>query len=204
MESPPLTVEWASAQRALPGQRVSGDCTEIVPFPGGVLVAVVDGVGHGDDAAAAARTAAATLRAHAGRSSITLIRHCHDALRQTRGAVITVAIVRPAEGVIEWLGIGNVEGLLVRAEPGANPAAEPVLLRNGVVGYQLPALISTVLPVARGDVLVLTTDGITSDFSGSINMRHSPQQIADRILGQFFKGTDDATVVVARYLGNAR
>jgi hypothetical protein len=32
----------------------------------------------------------------------------------------------------------------------------------------------------------------------------SPQQIADRILKRHFKGTDDALVLVARYVGRGR
>ena len=62
-----------------------------------------------------------------------------------------------------WLGVGNVEGVLIRADTRATPAAESVLLRGGVVGYQLPALQASVVPVSRGDLLILATDGIRKE-----------------------------------------
>jgi hypothetical protein len=199
---PTRLIDWGVAQRALPGENVSGDHYLVKAFAGGVLVAVVDGVGHGDEATAAAKTATATLSVHAGDSAIALMRRCHEALRLTRGVVMTVVTFLAGEGVVNWLGVGNVEGLLLRAETKANPPSEPVLLRSGFVGYQLPALVASVLPVARGDLLVLTSDGIRSDFSKAINPKQPPQAIADCILAQHFKGTDDVIVVVARYLGN--
>jgi len=63
-ERPPM-VEWAVGARALEGEPVSGDLHVVTPFPGGVLVAVMDGLGHGTEAAAAAEAAAEILRDHA-------------------------------------------------------------------------------------------------------------------------------------------
>jgi hypothetical protein len=50
-------IEWDVAMRALAGQVVSGDQYLGKPFVNGVLVAVIDGLGHGEDAAAAANLA---------------------------------------------------------------------------------------------------------------------------------------------------
>jgi hypothetical protein len=49
-------------------------------------------------------------------------------------------------------------------------------------------------------VLVLATDGIRHDFVANLNPG-PPQAMADRILHQYAKGTDDALVLVAQYLG---
>ena len=51
-------IEWGVASRALPGQPTSGDLNVVKSFPDGVLVAALDGVGHGEQAATAARIAA--------------------------------------------------------------------------------------------------------------------------------------------------
>ncbi len=100
-----------------------------------------------------------------------------------------------------WLGVGNVEGFLLRAAP--NSPRESVLLRGGVIGYQLPPLRATVLSLARGDTLVLATDGIKSTFADNLNLADPPQQIADRILARCNKDIDDALVLVVHYLGGA-
>jgi len=53
------------ASRPLPGEVVCGDRHLIKPTTDGVLAAVVDGLGHGDEATAAAKTAIAVLESHA-------------------------------------------------------------------------------------------------------------------------------------------
>jgi hypothetical protein len=55
----------------------------------------------------------------------------------------------------------------------------------------------------RGDTLVFATDGVRREFTQRLALGDGPQQLADRILGQYAKGTDDALVLVARYVGEA-
>ncbi|HKS38583.1 MAG TPA: SpoIIE family protein phosphatase [Verrucomicrobiae bacterium] len=201
MQQPERAIDWSFASRPLPGEKVSGDLHVVHPFTQGVLVAVVDGLGHGQEATAAARTAAHTFTSHADQSIISLIKRCHEALAKTRGATITVASLNVFDGTMTWLGIGPVEGHLLRADARANPPTEVVLLRGGVVGYQLPALQASLIPLFPGDLLILASDGIRSGFSEGLTTTDPPQQIAERILSAHFKGNDDALVLVVRYLG---
>ena len=78
----------------------------------GILIAAVDGTGHGAEAAAAAKIAAATLEAHAWESPIALLLRCHDELKGTRGAVMTLAFIHLRDRTLTWLGVGNVEAVL--------------------------------------------------------------------------------------------
>lgn len=183
------------------GQTVSGDLHLVTPFPGGMLLAVVDGLGHGDAATTAAQAAVSILQAHAHERVISLAKRCHEALKLSRGVVMTVASLNTVDQSITWLGVGNVEGRLLRAKVDAGYPSESVLLRSGLIGLQLPPLQASVLPVAPGDLLVLATDGIRYGFDVRIRPGESPRQIADSILKEHFKGTDDALVLVARYLG---
>ena len=75
-------------------------------------------------------------------------------------------------------------------------------MRGGIVGYQLPQLAPRRLPVSQGDTLVLATDGIRHGFRAEVNAR-DPQVIADAVLANWSKTTDDACVAVARYVGGA-
>ncbi len=195
-------IEWGVAARALPGQTVSGDLHLVKPFFKGVLLAVVDGLGHGDEATVAAQLAVTTLERNAEESILPLVNRCHEALRMTRGVVLTLASLRSGEGTLSWLGVGNVEGRLLRADPKTNPQSESVLLRGGVVGYQLPALRASVQPICPGDLLVLATDGIRAGFAQGLALGDPPQQIADGILARHLKGNDDALVLVARIMAN--
>src|SRR6266436_1744964 len=132
--STPL-IAWGVASRPLPGEIVCGDRHLIKPTMNGVLLAVVDGLGHGGEALTAAKTAIAVLERHAEEPLPALVNRCHEALTKTRGVVMTVARLRSFENELTWLGVGNVEAILLRADRRAK--ADRVLLRGGLVGYKL-------------------------------------------------------------------
>ncbi len=193
-------LELGVATLALGGQTVSGDQHLVKSFPQGILVAVIDGLGHGREAALAAKTAVATLEATSNPSSvITLIQRCHEALGQTRGVVMSLALFNEQEHTMTWAGVGNVSGVLLRADPATNPAQENILLRGGVVGFQLPSVTAAVIAVMPGDLLIFATDGLDGNYAQGVSVNEAPQRLATRILAQHGKGTDDALVLVARW-----
>ncbi len=198
-EEPSLSIEWGFAAMPLRGEAVSGDSYIIKQFPNGILMAVVDGLGHGYEAAEASKIAIATLDTYIHEPIIPLVRRCHEALRGTRGAVMSIASFNSLDKTMSWLGVGNIEGILLRENANTVISRKSLMLRGGVVGYQLPPLKESVIPVMHGDTLVFVTDGIRSGFDKGINLSDTPQQIADCIMAQFARGTDDALVLVVRY-----
>lgn len=202
-ESATPLLDWGVAQRAKPGEAVSGDLSLVQAFARGTLVAVADGLGHGEEAFAAARLALATLAARASHSVLTLFKFCNETLHLTRGVALTLASFNGTDGTMTWLGVGNVDAVLLRGDPSAAPAREYVLLHGGVVGLQLPPLRAFMLPVAAGDTLVVATDGVRPGFAEGLVLSEPPQRLAERILARDGKGTDDALVLVARVLGGA-
>ena len=100
-------------------------------------------------------------------------------------------------------GVGNVTGSLLRASPVHPSRRQTLLLRGGVVGFQLPSLSEDVLTLVPGDTLLFATDGVHPGFAEGLLPGPPPQEMADRILAQHFKGSDDALVLVARFLGAA-
>jgi len=194
-------VEYGVAKYVLPGQGESGDHHLVCCNRNGILIAAIDGIGHGEEAANAARTAAALLRSSPDEPILSLVEHCHEKLRATRGVVLSLACIDPENGMMTWLGVGNVQGVLMRAEAKQGTVQESLLLRAGVVGSQLPALQATVLPIVRGDTLFFATDGVRGDFSSALSARENPQRAADRILNQYRSGNDDALVLVSRLAG---
>lgn len=196
-------LEWEIAGQPLPGQSESGDLGLVLSHQDGALLAVIDGVGHGEEAAAAARTAAGVLKRQPDAPVIWLVRECHRALLDTRGVVMSLASYSARYGTLTWIGVGNVEGLLWRADPSASPVRETLLLRGGGVGFSLPQLSASVIPVSRGDTLVFATDGVRSDFATRLTRLERPEVLATQILSQDAKGTDDALVLAALLLAEA-
>ena len=194
-------VEWGMAMRCRRGEATSGDLAVVTLLPEGVLVAAIDGLGHGDEAARAARTAAEVVRQSPSQDLALLVRRCHDALKGTRGAAITLAFVSLSEGGVTWLGVGNVEGRVLSGDPSAPQPKGSLPLGNGVPGHELPPLATAKLDVRTGDVLVLATDGVEAAFADSLDVSGSSQAISERILADHWKPLDDALVVAVRYLG---
>lgn len=195
-------MKWASCAKAVGGETECGDKCVVTDLSDGVLIAVIDGVGHGGKAALAAERAATIIEANKGSNSDAIIRRCHNELLSTRGAVLSLAVVKN-EGVMHWVGVGNVEGRLIRRED-RQTASEygSLLLRTGTIGRgSLPALVPLTLPLQRLDTLVLVTDGIESNFEDVILPEQEPAVIADSIMSTYGKADDDALVFVGRYFG---
>jgi phosphoserine phosphatase RsbX len=187
------------AERALPGELRSGDRAVLVAFEGGALVAAIDGLGHGHEAADAADRAAQVLTAHPDEEPVQLLQACHAALARTRGAVMTLAWFDLVDDSMTWTGVGNVEGRLVHGRAGPTAPTEGALTKGGVVGYNLPSIRVTGTDLEDGDVIVLATDGIDSGFARAITPGAPAKAIAERILSLHGKASDDALVVVVRY-----
>ena len=197
-------LDWGVATFTLAGQTESGDLHLVRAVGGGVLVAVVDGLGHGEDAAAAAKLAVTTLDRFAREPVASLVQRCHEALVGTRGVVMSVAYFDPTRDTMTWVGLGNVEGVLVHENWAERSARTTLVTRGGIVGSQrdLPAVRPWVIPVQVGDLLVFATDGLRGGFADDVSRSDTPQQVANLLLSRYGKGTDDALVLAARYLGH--
>lgn len=200
---PSVMIEWGVAMQAAPGEARMGDRHVARLFPHGALMAVIDGLGHGQGAADAADIAAATLEEHPSDAVDVLFKRCHERLKRSRGVVMSLASFDLAHNTMTWLGVGNVRGIFTCTTLNA-PTREWLFLRGGIIGYNMPSLRPIVMPIGPGDMLIFATDGIRSTFaepSSQANppkMQGGPQFIADTILAQHGRKTDDALVLVVQ------
>jgi len=195
-------VHWGVATLALEGQSESGDLHLVKAVSDGVLIAVIDGLGHGEEAAAAARLAVGTLERYSEEPPLSLLQRCHVALKGSRGVVMSLARLDAERATMTWLGVGNVEGVLHHVDWSERSDRASLITRGGIVGSEVPAVQAAVIPVNPGDMLVFATDGIGNGFMSDISTREDPQRLADQLLSRYGKGTDDALVLVAKYLGH--
>ena len=222
-------LEVGMAMAPMAGQVTMADRHVVLTRTDGMLVAVIDGVGHGKFAEFAAVEAMRIIRDAPAGSLESIVEHCHDRLRTTRGVVMSVARLDANLGVLSWIGVGNVAGVVFRKRTGQSheyavgagyewrlgsaretPEArherdhdEYLMLRSGVVGDRLPTLHSDRLQLRHGDTLVFATDGVSSEFDQEHDFHDTPQNLAERILKRYAKGSDDALVLVIRFQGGA-
>jgi phosphoserine phosphatase RsbX len=192
-------LDWAVASRIKSGEVESGDGHLVRATRDGCLVAVVDGLGHGPAAAAVARTAIHALERYAEEPVLPLVQLCHEALAGTRGAVLSLARINTVHHSLTWIGVGNVAGVLWFCGATGRAAQAALLPSAGIVGLELPRLRAEVIALAPSDLLVFATDGVNEAFALAHPSAASPQRLADAILADHAKGTDDALVLVGRY-----
>ena len=198
--SPPI--QWAVAARPQDGSARCGDQAVVAQLAQDVLLAVVDGLGHGDAAADAAARAASALEGYTNEALSAVVERCHAALLGTRGAALSLAVLSLQQRTLTWLGVGNVGGVLVRAQRRASRKYEYLMPGRGIVGAQLPSLRPATLPVGPGDTLVLATDGLRPDWSEGLRSG-DPRRLTEQLLARYGLATDDALVLAARFSGDA-
>ena len=180
-----------------------GDVHLVRSVEQGVLIAVVDGLGHGPEAAQAAQRALQTLERSTQTLPSALMSECHRALQSTRGVVMGIAHVDVQADALNWIGVGDVRAVLQRAEPSGPVKTEALFTHNGVVGRTLPPLRPVMRSLLVGDTMILATDGIRSAFLPEPRGNGSLERIANDLLERYAVATDDALVLVARYRGGA-
>jgi phosphoserine phosphatase RsbX len=193
----PEALDCGIAGAAMEGEDRSGDLAVFVPTRRGGLACLIDGLGHGDAAADAALAASEVIRDHAEAPPQELLDRCHEALKTTRGVVMTLAWLDVERAELLWTGVGNVDARVWHPQAGGRH--DVALVFGGVVGYQVPRVRPTTLTLAPGDLLVMVTDGIDPAFAGAFEGGGGAQTIAERIFAAHGKGTDDALVVVVRF-----
>jgi negative regulator of sigma-B (phosphoserine phosphatase) len=197
----PSVLERGVAGLAHVGEGRSGDMAVFAPSAAGGLLAVIDGLGHGDLAADASEAAAEILRTHVDDEPQQLLERCHEKLQNTRGAVMTLAWFDVAARTMAWTGVGNVEARFIRAGDGPDARYDSPVVLGGVVGFNLPQVRMGTIALEPGDTVVLATDGVAADYSVSLEPGVSAQELAERVLERHGKGTDDALAAAVRYLG---
>ncbi|WP_231513529.1 SpoIIE family protein phosphatase [Mycobacterium paragordonae] len=196
-------MEWATASRPRPGEQLCGDQAVAVDVDGAAaLFGVLDGLGHGP-AAAAAAVAGVEALANARKERLeVLVALSHRVLTGTRGAAMSLARIDFETSKLSWTGIGNVRANLVAKSVGGVQVRSSARLVGGIVGYRIPETRpAQVVSMRTGDLLLITSDGISEDYLDHLDFAASAVDIAEQVLAKHAKETDDAMVLAARHRG---
>lgn len=182
----------------LDGEAVCGDGWCVRQDADRAMVLIVDGLGHGPNAAQAADTALDAFRVTEDRTAKETVSIIHDALRATRGAAVAVAEVRrtPEGASVELCGVGNTVTAVIGA---AGPRSLPSM--NGTAGLSIRALQSFTQTLRSDDLLVMHTDGLTTRWRLDAYPRvreHDPAIASALLHRDASRGRDDATVLALR------
>lgn len=179
-----------------PGEELSGDAWTAGVSRDVVTLSVADGLGHGP-AAATASTAAIRVVAERFEQPLEhMFQDAHGVLRPTRGAAMAVARIQLTAGRTEFIGVGNIAGTIV-----TDDAMRKTVSLSGIVGHEMRKVQSFSYPWLASSVLILQSDGVSANWNAAKYpglMQHAPALIAAVLYRDHCRGTDDATVVVAK------
>jgi anti-sigma regulatory factor (Ser/Thr protein kinase) len=190
--------EFTAGAVSLPlaGEEVCGDAWAMDEQPGRCLVAVVDGLGHGWQAAEASQEALRIFRKNAHQRPAAILEAAHLALRSTRGAAMAIVEINRDQGEVRYAGVGNISGSLTTPAGRSN-----MVSHNGIVGHQARRFQEFMYRWAPDALLVMHSDGLgtqwrVEDYPGLT--QRDPSLIAAVLYRDFARGRDDVTVVALR------
>jgi serine/threonine protein phosphatase PrpC len=190
-------IKYTVIVEALKGQVVCGDKYLVKELPDFTLLAVADGLGHGEEAAIAAKEAMKIIDTNAYEPIDQIFKLCNEALLSTRGVALT--IVKLHEYKMNYKAIGNVSGVFWHIVERARLKSQSFFLENGIVGNQLPWLLPMKeIVLDPGDTLILATDGIKKEFENMPPKWSTVDSIAHEIFTTYRNKKDDGLILVAQ------
>jgi anti-sigma regulatory factor (Ser/Thr protein kinase) len=190
------SLEIGVVSEPIAGEEVCGDGWGVKPTADGLVLMVVDGLGHGVLAAEAAREAESVLAKSREMSPQAILHEVHSALKKTRGAALGLARVDPERRLLTFAGVGNISASIVA--PGSSRS---IASHNGILGGNIERVQEFTLPWNDNNILVMHSDGLMTRWDLSrypgIWGKHA-SLIAALLHRDFCRGRDDVTVLVAK------
>ncbi|MEA1905743.1 MAG: SpoIIE family protein phosphatase [Euryarchaeota archaeon] len=175
------------------GEIKNGDAYFVRETNGCTVLAVIDGIGHGDLAHAASQKVVECLEACCNPDTDQdldfTIRSCHEALQSTRGAVLAIAHI--VDDCIRFVGIGNITALKVRDRESHFTSM------NGIVGRNLKNVKVFSYPYNEGDTILMYSDGIRGLDTVRYDLSRDLHELGEVILRDH-RVDDDSTILLAR------
>jgi len=194
-----LSLDIGVATRAMPSTDCApcGDVGFTLERNGRYLLGLIDGLGHGDKARQISDLGREeVLKCNLEAPLDVIMLGMIEKFRGDRGFVIMLCRIAPASNSVEYCGIGNITGRLF------NQSDDRTLISGrGIVGQYSATPRSRVLEFSEGSVLLLHSDGISSNLrTAEVKAALSgvSQDAAEHFIEVYARDKDDAGVVVAK------
>jgi hypothetical protein len=166
---------------------------------GRIVMAVADGLGHGEAAAHAAELALACIGAAIERPFAEHFAACETRLRGTGGVALAVAVVELDSRCLSMAAVGNVRALLLSAN-----AEYRLEQTQGVIGGGHACLSVATRTLLPGDVLALFSAGLGDSPMLRQSLERSSRAASSRcreLLDSCARGDRDAALLIYRHPG---
>lgn len=188
----PAAFRWGAVMLCAPGEQVCGDAWAMALDGARAAVLVADGLGHGPHAAEASQAAVAQFMRAPFAPLTEQLDRMHAALRITRGAAGSLALLEPAS--VQLAGAGNIATRLVSGTHSKSLAPQ-----HGTLGVQARRFEPVQAEWPPHAVAVLHSDGLQSRWQAeplAPLVARDPALLAAWLVRGNLRGRDDATVFV--------
>lgn len=178
------------------GEVVSGDTAVIRGSQGVLFLAIIDVLGHGQEAYVLAERIDEFLQENWSRDVMATLLRLHEEISGTRGAAVGICSLEVAAGKLNYVGVGNTVFRKFGSLPGHLHST------NGTIGAQIRTPVEHHLHLASSDIVLLHTDGVKNRFEMEDYPQmsyQSAQTVARSVVSKFGKRVDDATCIALRY-----
>lgn len=196
--APPAAGNWIVGGINVPlqGEEICGDAWVVRCRDRGIDVMIVDGLGHGRNAAKAATAAMRAFLANGSRSPAQHLDAADSALHGTRGAAMGVAVIDLQRGELTFGGVGNTVAIVMTGDD-----KQQLVSFGGIVGQRRNRSREFSSRWSPESMLIAHSDGINTRWSldayPGLASRH-PSIIAGVLYRDFARGRDDASVLVIK------
>ena len=191
-------VNFAMAKRSYRGNPHCGDEYACWEEAGKTTLCIIDGLGHGEHAEAAAKAALHYVGEHLSESLDQIFSGCDDEILHTRGVAMGIAVIDQQQATLIYGGIGNTVARIMGGDA-MRFTSDPGIVGGGYKRFSpQPARLSL------GQLVVMYTDGIADklDISGyGADIQDDLSKLAAAIIADCGQDTDDCAVMIYRYGG---
>lgn len=204
-------IECHVARYTFEGEEESGDGNIVTETRDGVLVAVIDALGHGPEAASARKVVISTIRKQAFTDLSKIIEQCGKSVLHNRGVVMSLMAINTTNGELLCASVGNITTIIIHQTGHTGSLSDGIVYippMAGIVGYltREPNIFSAKL--TADDLILFYTDGVRDDIREKIVINTKRlfevplSSVVEELFNSYCKRTDDALLMVLRYIGN--
>ena len=190
-----MKLESATWVRPFIGETVAGDAAIVREVEDGLVVAMVDVLGHGVEAHDVAVRIVDFLQRSTVSDPAALMTGLHQHLRGSRGAAAGICHINRNEGVLRYVGHGNTRARRFLQQ------SSRLVSKDGLIGTAIRGHNVQTMAVEPGDVLLFYSDGVTDRFDLD-DYRHAisdtARSLARNVVEMFGKDYDDAACIAIR------
>lgn len=191
-----LGMQAGSVCMPVKGESVCGDAWSMKSTGESCLVMLVDGLGHGPQAAEAAQLAVTVFQGSAQHRPGELLLTISKALGATRGAAVGIAEIALGQQKIYYSGIGNISAAVFGEDKYFN-----LISHNGIVGMEPTLIREFEYTWPEIGFLVMHSDGLAPNWSldqyPGLSQKH-PTLIAGALFRDYRIIRDDCCILVAK------